>query len=103
MNIYISNLRSAIGNNELAKLFSVYGEVKSAEIVKDVFTGQSRGFGYVEMENEESAKKAIEALDKTEVQELIISVEEAKPKKEQKGSYKVANSQVQGYRFRKNQ
>lgn len=102
MNIYVSNLRSAIGNNELAQLFSPYGEVKSAEVVMDVFTGQSRGFGYVEMEDEEAAKKAIEALDKTEVQDLIISVEEAKPKKEQKGSYKVGNSSVPGYRFRKN-
>lgn len=102
MNIYISNLRSAIDNDQLAQLFSLYGEVKSAEIVKDLFTGQSRGFGYVEMEDEAAAKNAIEALNKTEVQELIISVEETAAKKEQKGSYKVGNSSVQGYKFRKN-
>lgn len=101
MNIYISNLRSAIGNDELAQLFLPFGEVKSAEIVKDVFTGQSRGFGYVEMEDDKAAKKAIEGLNKTELNELIISVEEAMPKKEQKGSYKVGNS-IPGYRFRKN-
>ena len=101
MNIYISNLRSAIGNNELKDLFAVYGDVKSAEIVKDVFTGQSRGFGYVEMENDEAAKNAIQSLNKTELLELVISVEEAQPKREQKGSYKVGNSNVPGYRFRK--
>lgn len=102
MNIYISNLRSAIGNTELADLFTPFGEVKTAEIVKDVFTGQSRGFGYVEMEDEVAARKAIESLNNTEVQELVISVEEAKPKREQKGSYKVGNSSIPGYRFRKN-
>lgn len=102
MNIYISNLRSAIGNDELAQLFSSFGEVKSAEVVKDVFTGQSRGFGYVEMEDDSAAQKAIEALNQTELNELVISVEEAQPKKEQKGSYKVGNSAVSGYKFRKN-
>lgn len=102
MNIYISNLRSAIGNDELAQLFSPFGQVKSAEIVTDVFTGQSRGFGYVEMEDDEAAKKAIEGLNQTELNELVISVEEAEPKREQKGSYKVGNSSVSGYKFRKN-
>jgi RNA recognition motif-containing protein len=102
MNIYISNLRSAIGDQELAQLFTPFGTVKSAEIVKDVFTSQSRGFGYVEMEDEQAAKKAIQALNQSQVQELVISVEEAKPKTEQLGSYKVGNSHVPGYRFRKN-
>lgn len=102
MNIYILNLRSAIGNEELKQLFAPYGEVKSAEIVYDVFTGQSRGFGYVEMEDEAEAKKAIESLHKTELQELVISVEEVPAKREQRGSYKVGNSSVQGYKFRKN-
>lgn len=102
MNIYISNLRSAIDNDKLAQLFSSFGEVKSAEVVKDVFTGQSRGFGYVEMEDDEAAKKAIEQLNKTELDELVILVEEAPPKKEQKDSYKVGNSSVSGYKFRKN-
>lgn len=102
MNIYISNLRSAIGNDELAQLFSRFGEVKSAEVVKDLFTGQSRGFGYVEMEDDEAAQKAIDELNRTELNELVILVEEAQPKKEQKGSYKVGNSSVSGYKFRKN-
>lgn len=99
MNIYITNLRSAIGNNQLSELFAPFGEVKSAEIITDGFTGQSRGFGYVEMENEEEAKKAIEALNNTQVQELIITVQEAPEKREQKGSYKVGNDRVGAYRF----
>jgi RNA recognition motif-containing protein len=101
MNIYIANLRSSIGNTELAQLFLPFGEVKSAEVTKDGFTGQSRGFGYVEMDNEEEAKKAIETLHNTEVEELIITVQEAPVKKEQTGSYKVGNSSVEGYRFKK--
>lgn len=102
MNIYISNLRSAIGNEELKQLFAVYGDVKSAEISLDLFTGQSRGFGYVEMEDDEAAKNAIASLHKTQIQELTISVEEAPVRKELKGSYKVGNPTVQGYKFRKN-
>jgi RNA recognition motif-containing protein len=101
MNIYISNLRSEIGDNELMELFSSFGDIKSAQIVNDVFTGKSRGFGYVVMENNEEAKKAIEALNKTELQGLVITVEERPEKKEQQGSYKVGNSSVPGYRFRK--
>lgn len=102
MNIYISNLRSAFGNDELAQLFSCFGEIKSAEVVKDLFTGQSRGFGYVEMEDDKAARKAIDELNKTELNELVIIVQEAQPKREQKGSYKVGNSSVAGYKFRKN-
>lgn len=102
MNIYISNLRSGIDDNELTELFAPFGEVKSAEIVKDVFNGQSRGFGYVEMVDEIAAKKAIEALNQTKVQELTVTVEEAQPKIERKGSYKVGDGRVKEYRFRKN-
>ncbi len=101
MNIYVYNLRSVIGDDELSQLFSPFGEVKSSEVVKDGFTGQSRGFGYVEMEDEEAAQKAIEALNKTEVHDLVISVEQAQPKREQQGSYKVGNSSIPGYRFKK--
>ena len=50
MNIYVENLDSIIDNEKLREIFSSYGEVKSAEVVKDVFTDVSRGFGYVEME-----------------------------------------------------
>jgi RNA recognition motif-containing protein len=102
MNIYISNLSSAVKNEDLQKMFSAYGEVKSAEVAIDVFTGESRGFGNVEMEDEAAAHKAIESLNKTQVETLTISVEEAKPKVVHQGSYKVGNGPVEVYRFRKN-
>jgi RNA recognition motif-containing protein len=102
MNIYISNLSSIIRSEELKQLFSTYGAVKSAEIVDDVFTGKSRGFGYVEMEDNAAAQTAIEGLNKTEFHSLTISVKEAELKNVQKGSYKVGNGAVEMYRFRKN-
>jgi RNA recognition motif-containing protein len=102
MNIYISNLSSGIKDNDLANLFSPYGEVKSAAVVNDLFTGESRGFGYVEIEDEMSAQKAIDELNNSEVESLVISVTQAKPKEEHKGSYKVGNGAVNVYKFRKN-
>ena len=102
MNIYISNLSSAIGNEELEKLFSTFGTVASAEISKDVFTGQSRGFGHVEMPDEDAAHHAIAALNNTLLEGLTVSVQEAKVKEVHKGSYKVGNGAVNVYKFRKN-
>lgn len=101
MNIYIANLDSAIDEDNLKQLFSSYGEVKSAEVVKDVFTGVSRGFGYVAME-EEAAQTAIKELNQTVLHTLTITVEEAPAKKEQKGSYKVGNGATSVFRFKKN-
>ena len=101
MNIYVANLENAITNEKLTEIFSSFGEVKSAEVVKDVFNGASRGFGYVEMEDE-AAQNAIKELNQTELNTLIITVQEAPAKKEPKGSYKVGNGAVNIYRFRKN-
>jgi len=100
MNIYITNLNSAIDNQQLNDLFSPYGNVQSAEVVKDVFNGSSRGFGYVNMEDE-AAVKAIEALNGKTVEGLVVSVQEAPEKKEQKGSYKVGSGAINAYRFKK--
>jgi RNA recognition motif-containing protein len=94
MNIYISNLNSRIQNKNLEELFSAFGNVSSAEIVLDVFTGESRGFGYVAMEDEASAQKAINTLNNSELESLIIAVREAEPKAVHKGSYKVGKSTV---------
>lgn len=102
MNIYIANLNSLIDSEALSNLFHPYGEVKSARIAKDVFTGESRGFGYVEMVDEEAALNAIKALDKSEVEAFIIDVKEADLEKTQMGSYKVGNSNVNAFRFKKN-
>jgi RNA recognition motif-containing protein len=102
MNIYASNLDIHLESEDLKKLFTPYGEVGSAEIVKDVFTDQSRGFGFVEMPNQEEAEQAIAALDKSDSNGRIISVKQAEPKKEHKGSYKVGSGAVNVYRFKKN-
>ncbi len=102
MNIYVANLDKAIDNEKLEQLFSSYGKVKSAEVTKDVFTGVSRGFGYVVMEDDSAAHKAIQELNQSVVHTLTITVEEAKTAAPQKGSYKVGNGAVNVYRFRKN-
>jgi RNA recognition motif-containing protein len=101
MNIYIENLDRAIDDERLKEIFSFYGEVKSAEVVKDAFTDLSRGFGYVEME-EEAARNAVNGLNQTLLNELKLTVKEAAPKIERKGSYKVGTGAVNVYRFRKN-
>ena len=101
MNIQISNLNTTIDNENLKKLFSGYGEVKSAQVVKDAFTGTSRGFGFVEMEDNAAAKSAIEGLHNTVMDSLTLSVEEAKPTTTHKGSYKIGNGPIEVYRFNK--
>jgi len=101
MNIYIANLDNGIDSERLTELFSSYGEVQSAEIVMDVFTGMSRGFGYVEMD-EEPGQKAISELNQTVLHTLTITVEEAPARKVQQGSYKVGGGGVNPYRFKKN-
>jgi cold-inducible RNA-binding protein len=101
MNIYIANLDNSIDEARLRELFTPYGEVQSAEIVMDVFTGMSRGFGYVEMDDA-SAQTAIKELHQTVLHTLTITVEEAPSRREQKGSYKVGTIAVNPYRFKKN-
>jgi RNA recognition motif-containing protein len=97
MNIYISNLDQEITNEQLINLFKQYGEVNTAEVVLDVFTGQSRGFAYIEMNNEEEGQKAINQLNNFELRNRSLSVEVAKPKEEQKGSYAVGNGSQKSY------
>lgn len=102
MNIHISNLSNTISDNQLRDLFAGFGEVRSAEVAMDVFTGKPRGYGYVEMENDTEAQTAIEKLNHSELDKLTITVQQAKPKEVHKGSYKVGNGAVNVYRFRKN-
>lgn len=102
MKIYISNLNNSVKDEELSQLFKKFGEVTSAEIAYDAFNGNSRGFAYVEMENETDALKAINELNNTEVNNEKITVEQAKPTEVHKGSYKVGSGAVNMYRFRKN-
>jgi RNA recognition motif-containing protein len=102
MKIYIANLDSQLSDEDLKALFTPYGEVVSAQVEKDVFTGVSRGYGYVEMSEEAAALKAIEALNRSTVSGLTVSVSPAEPRQEHKGSYKVGDGRVSIYRFKKN-
>jgi RNA recognition motif-containing protein len=82
MNIYIGNLDYAVNEQQLQELFQQYGEVTSAKIITDKFTGRSKGFGFVEMSNDGDATSAIEALNGTAMKNRNISVTEARPREE---------------------
>lgn len=85
MNIYVSNLSFSVQDEDLKEFFAEYGEVTSAKVITDKFTGKSRGFGFVEMSDDEAAKKAIAELDQATVDNRTIRVMEAKPKEEKAG------------------
>lgn len=82
MNIYVSNLSFNVTDADLRDFFADYGEVSSAKVITDKFTGKSRGFGFVEMPQDEQAKKAIQELDQATVEGRTIGVSVAKPKEE---------------------
>ena len=82
MNIFVSNISFKVREDSLTELFSQYGEVTSARIIKDKETRRSRGFGFVEMANDENGQKAIDALNGTEHYERAIVVSQAKGKPE---------------------
>ncbi len=71
-----------VKDEDLKEFFTPYGEVTSAKIISDKFTGQSRGFGFVEMSDDEAARKAIAELDQASVEGRSIKVMEARPKED---------------------
>ena len=79
MNIYVSNLSFNVQDEDLKGFFEEYGEVSSAKVITDKFTGRSRGFGFVEMSDDAAAQKAIQELDGATVEGRAIKVSEAKP------------------------
>ena len=82
MNIFVSNISFKVREQALSELFSQYGEVTSVRIIKDKETRRSKGYGFVEMENDSEAQNAINALNGTMHFERNIVVAEAKGKKE---------------------
>lgn len=80
MNIYVSNLSFNVQDEDLKEFFAEYGEVTSAKVITDKFTGRSRGFGFVEMSDDAAAQKAIQELDGATVEGRAIKVSEAKPR-----------------------
>lgn len=85
MNIYVGNLAWSMTNEDLAALFEQFGSVTSAKILTDKFSGRSKGFAFVEMDNAEEAQAAISQLNDTDVQGRKIVVNEAQPKKDDGG------------------
>ena len=83
MNIYVGNLNYNLSEDELEKVFSSYGEVASVKIIRDKYTDQSKGFGFIEMANDAEAQKAIDELNGTEVKGRELRVNQARPPREQ--------------------
>ncbi len=82
MNIYVGNLDFKVDENELEEIFNDYGTVSSSRIITDKFSGRSRGFGFVSMENQKEANKAINELNGASYESRKMVVNEAKPRKE---------------------
>jgi cold-inducible RNA-binding protein len=82
-NLFIGNLPYSVDDAKLADLFAQAGTVTSAKVIKDKYSGRSRGFGFVEMSNDEETKKAIELLNGKDVDGRPLVVNEARPPKTQ--------------------
>lgn len=85
MKIYVGNLSFNTSESDLNTLFSQFGEVSDATLITDRETRRPRGFGFVEMRNDQAAREAIGALDGTEVDGRTIKVNEARPKNDRAG------------------
>lgn len=82
MNIYVGNLPYSTTEDELREAFNQFGDVASVSIISDKYTGRSKGFGFVEMDNDAEAEDAIQALNETPMQGRNIRVNQAKPREE---------------------
>lgn len=105
MNIYISNLSFNVTDDDLRDYFVEYGEVTSAKVIMDKFTNKSRGFAFVEMSDDEAAKKAILELDGATVDGRTIGVSIAKPREDRadnkggSGGFQRRNSSYSSSRY----
>jgi|SRR5690242_9984072 RNA recognition motif-containing protein len=86
MNIYVGNLDFKVTEDELRQAFSAYGQVDNVTILKDRDTGQPRGFGFVEMANNEEAQKAISSMNGAQLGSRALNVNEARPKEARAGA-----------------
>ena len=85
MNIYVGNVSFDATEEQLRDLFAQYGEVSSAKLITDRDSGRPRGFGFVEMPNDEEANAAISALHETEMLGRKLNISEARPRTENRG------------------
>ena len=98
MNIYVSNIPYVTTEEELREAFAAFGTVGSARIIKDKMTGKSRGFGFVEMDNDDEAKSALEGMNGIELSGRKINAREARPREENPN--RGQDGQSSGYRSR---
>ena len=85
MNIYVGNLPYTITETDLQEAFGAFGQVESVNIIKDKYSGESKGFGFVEMPTKDEAQAAIEALNGKEFKGRTLNVNEARPRGEGRG------------------
>jgi len=83
--LYVGNISYDLGNEELKETFQSFGDVESAQVIMDRDSGRSKGFGFVEMANEEQAQSAIDALDGKEISGRTLTVNEARPQTDRAG------------------
>lgn len=86
MNIYAGNLSYEVTEEDLKNAFAAFGEVTSAKVIKDEYSGRSKGFGFIEMTNKTEAEAAINGLNNTEIKGRAIKVNEANPKRDTRSS-----------------
>ena len=85
MNIYCGNLSFEVTEDDLMQAFSAHGQVATVNIIKDKFSGESRGFGFIEMPSKDEAQAAIAGLNGTDLKGRTITVNEARPRAEGRG------------------
>ena len=94
--LYVGNLAYSVSNSDLEELFSTMGQVQSVAVIMDKFSGQSKGFGFVEMTNAEDASKAMEQFNDTELKGRKIKVNEAKPRESSFGGGNLSGTHRSG-------
>ncbi len=82
--LYVGGLPYSVTETQLGEIFSAHGEVRSAKVITDKFTGRSRGFGFVEMGSDDQGQKAMEALNGTQLEGRTLLVNEAKEQGERR-------------------
>jgi cold-inducible RNA-binding protein len=85
MNIYVGNLSYEVNEEDLQEAFKAFGQVESAKIITDKYSGQSKGFGFVEMPSKAEGQSAIDGLNGKELKGRTINVNEARPRSESRG------------------
>jgi RNA recognition motif-containing protein len=87
MNIYVGNLSYDVSDEELGEAFSAFGTVTSARVIRDRYTDRSRGFGFVEMENDPEAEAAIAELNGKPIKGRPVNVNQARPREDRRRAY----------------